>query len=130
MQLEQQLARIMVESGLDHFKAEQASKRMIEFFNEKVTEEVSKRDGLTVNERNLAADVLKLAGKVFANHEINEIDQSVWDNWTGIEIEQFLADLNTWSIETELYPECDNVKFLNDWQIIEFLSHKLQYNQQ
>lgn len=52
MQLEQQLARIMVESGLDHFKAEQASKRMIDFFNEKVNEAISKdKDWTSVDDQ-------------------------------------------------------------------------------
>lgn len=112
----------MVESGLDHFKAERAAKRMIDFINEKINESVAKRDGLTEKERKLAADLLELAKDEFENHTCNDVEEGIWEGWTIEQRKQFLKEYHEWS--GQLHEENDF--YIGDWEIMIFLAHKLK----
>lgn len=124
--MQRELARIMVETGLDHFKAEQAASKMIGFITEKINETIAQRDGLTDNEKNLAAYMLELAKRNFINHTRNDVDGKAWDGWTIEERKKFIKDYYDHMGEPGAFDE--NNLHLEDWELMNFLARKLNPN--
>lgn len=122
--MERQLALIMVESGLDHFKAERAAKRMIDFINEKVDQEAKSKTGLTAKERKLICDLLEMASAEFSNHGCNDIEQDMWEGWTIEERKQFVKSYYEYNGDLNEYDE--NHLELADWELMNYMVHKLK----
>lgn len=123
--MERQLASIMVESGLDHFKAERAAKRMIDFINHKLEEEIKSKTGLSKKERSLVCDLLQMASNEFANHGCNDVDKDTWEEWTIEERKDFVKSYYEFNGEPHEFDE--NHLELTDWELINFMIHKLKH---
>jgi hypothetical protein len=122
--MQRELSRIMVETGLDHFKAEQAASKMIGFINEKINETIAQRDGLSGNERSLAAYLLLLAKEDFVNHTCGDVDAEAWEGWTIEEKKKLIKDYYDHIYEPGAFDE--NHLHLDDWELMKFLAHKLK----
>lgn len=81
---------------------------------------------MTIKERLLASEMLRLAENEFSNHGSNDVDESVWDNWTTAERQEFVREFHEHNGDAEEYdPE---FLHLPNTAIMGFLAHKLTEN--
>ena len=122
--MRQELISAMVECGIDLFKAEQAAGRIVNMFNQKVNEALTDRDGLTENEKALAAYLLRLAQSEFANDGLSDVKEEAWDGWTIEERKEFVKSYYESEGQPQLFDEND--LNLNDRVLMAFLAGKLK----
>jgi hypothetical protein len=79
---------------------------------------------MKANELKLAAVMLEMAENEFSNHGCNDVDESVWKDWSIEERRTFVKEIGEWNGDTEEYDE-DHL-YLPDWYIMAFLAHKLK----
>lgn len=77
-------------------------------------------------EKLLAAEMLRLAENEFSNHGCNEVEESVWDNWTIAERQEFVKEFHEYNGDYEEYDP--NFLHLSNTSIMGFLAHKLTEN--
>jgi len=82
---------------------------------------------MTEKENKLAAKMLTMASDEFSNHGCNDIDESLFADWTDEEKDQFMIDFHIWNGDPE---EIGNMSILmlGDAGIMSFLAHKLRAN--
>jgi len=78
---------------------------------------------MTDKEKILASYFLNLASDEFGNHGCNDVEQSVWNNWTIEERQQFVKEFHEYNGDPEEYDP--NFLYLPDFVLMGFLSHKL-----
>jgi hypothetical protein len=78
---------------------------------------------MTRNEKNLAAILLKIARYEFSNHICNDVEDSVYDEWTIEERKQFVKEFYEWNGDPENYNE--NFLYIGYDSLMGFLAYKL-----
>ena len=75
-------------------------------------------------EINLLCHFLYLASDEFGNHGCNDVEESVWKEWTLEERKEFVREYCIWNGDLEEYDESN--LHLPDFAIMGFLKHKLK----
>jgi hypothetical protein len=76
------------------------------------------------HEKNLAATFLRLASEAFGNNACNDVDESVFKDWTKEQRQEFCKEFRIWNGDPEEYdPEW---LYLPDYAIMDFLADKIQ----
>ena len=79
---------------------------------------------MTSNEKKLAAHFLEIASNKFANHGCNDVEDSVFSNWTLEERKKFVKEYHEYNGDPDEYDE--NFLHLPDFCIMSFLASKLE----
>lgn len=79
---------------------------------------------MTTKEKKLAAKMLDLASNEFGRHGCNDVDDSVYNEWTLEERQTFVKEFHDWNGDPEEY--LPTHLHLPDYAIMDFLAHKLK----
>lgn len=82
---------------------------------------------MTNREKILAANLLELAANEFSNHGCNDVDESVFKDWTIEERREFVKGFYKYNGDPENYDE--NYLHLGDSILMDYLANKLKDNQ-
>jgi len=74
------------------------------------------------NEKLLASLMLNIASNEFSNHGCNDVENSVYKNWTPEEKNKFVKEFHEWNGDPE---ETDDYFLNNDNMLMSFLAYKL-----
>lgn len=81
---------------------------------------------MNIKEKKLAADMLEKASDEFSNHGCNDVENSVYKNWSLEERRQFVKEFHIWNGDPEEYNE--NFLNMHDYMIMGFLAYKLEHD--
>jgi hypothetical protein len=79
---------------------------------------------MNTKEKKLASSMLDMASYEFGNHGCNDVNDSVYKDWTLEERRQFIKEFHEYNGDIEEYNE--NILHLPDFAIMRFLSYKLK----
>ena len=78
---------------------------------------------MNIKERKLLAYFLELATDEFGNHGCNDVNESVWEDWTLEERRKFVKEFHDYNGDPEYYIE--GFHHIPDYAIMGFFAHKL-----
>lgn len=95
---------------------------------------------MNIKEKHLASKMLNLAADEFSNHGCNDLDSSLFKDWSEEEIKQFLREFYIWNTHKEPFlrefykwktheePSDEELKlsFIRDDGLMDFLAYKLK----
>lgn len=78
---------------------------------------------MTPKENKLAIQMLKLASNAFSNYGCNDVDESVYKDWTKQERIDFVKQFHEYNGNPE---DFDSEKLdIPDWLLMDFMAYKL-----
>ena len=78
---------------------------------------------LSIREKNLAAKLLEIASEKFGNYICNDVDESIFSDWTIRQRQEFVKEFHKWNGDPEEYDE--NFMHIPDYALMDFMAHKL-----
>lgn len=79
---------------------------------------------INIKEKNLISEFLEIASDKFSNHCCNDVDESLFVDWTSDERKQFVKEYHEWNGDPEEFD--DKFLVLPDYAIMSFLADKLK----
>jgi len=79
---------------------------------------------MNAKEKRLAAEMLELASDEFSNHGCNDVDDTLWEDWTLEERKRFVKEFHDYNGDPEEYDP--DFLHLGDDVLMGYMAHKLR----